>query len=209
MKGRKKEGRRKSQTTSLPKENPPNPPCPRASLPLLHRRIIPRHLPPARDQRMRLPLITLPLPLLPSHTPTAPAQRPRNLRPHVAKHALGPGHKVRPVRQLAAAQVRRAVFAVRARNEPGGEGGRAPVAGLLLPLALRLDLRVPVVVHAAGSARGVVAAEEAVLFGRVFFEVEVFGGVAVEDDAFFGAVVGGVAAVGCGQVGVLLGKGRV
>ena len=96
------------------------------------------------------------------------------------------------MRPLAAAQVPRAVFAVRARNEPGGEGGRAPVA-------LRLRLRVPVVVvHAAGSARGVVAAEEAVLFGRVFFEVEVFGGVAVEDDAFFGAVVGGVAAVGCG-----------
>lgn len=97
------------------------------------------------------------------------------------------------------------MFAVRARNEPGGEGGRAPVAGLLaLPVALRVPV---VVVHAAGSARGVVAAEEAVLFGRVFFEVEVFGRVAVEDDAFFVAVVGGVAAVGCGQVGVLLGKG--
>lgn len=90
------------------------------------------------------------------------------------------------------------MFAVRARNEPGGEGGRAPVAGRLPLLALRLRLCVPVVVHAAGSARGVVAAEEAVLFGRVFFEVEVFVGVAVEDDAFFVAVVGGVAAVGCG-----------
>ena len=150
---------------------------------------------PTRDQRVRLPPITILHPAF-----ILLAKRPQRLGAHVAKDAFGMGYEIRPVRRHALAQLAGNVVFAWARNQPVGESGGTRT-DLLLFLLFDYGL------HAAGGIWFATGEEEFGVVGGIMLEIDLGVGFAVEGDAFLAAVVGGIFAVVVrGEIGVVLAR---